>query len=358
MRAIIVIAIFIFVSLCSAFDLSPANPNSGDRITLSGSASPGERLSFHSSFSMDLPVAGGQYEYETAVEIPKKPNRFTVTARNVKYLNAGVKLGIWITRQFPASGGIASISHADVPPGKYDLKMFGEALAGSTSVPVEVVAETTAQVDSEGKYELVIDTSGIPAGDYRIEGAGDLKTIRIREPSATSISAASQQNRGDGGGDGGDDHVSSADKKETQVEITPKVIQWYAIEIGLKVENKSQYDEAERLLNKRLSGGYWKVIAQGEPLTEEAGNCEQEYCLVRGVDACTVCREKDMRIKNKSSVNQNITSDSDATKGEKSLSRNISTPQSGESSLEKGFIGMIINWVKGLLSMHSEGWGW
>jgi hypothetical protein len=349
MRAIIVLAIFIFGSLCSAFDLSPANPNSGDRITLSGSTSPGERLSFHSSFSMDLPVTGGQYEYETAVEIPKKPNRVTVTARNVKYLNAGVKLGIWITRQFPASGGIASISHADVPPGKYDLKMFGEALAGSTSVPVEVMAETVAQADSEGKYELVIDTSGIPAGDYRIEGAGDLKTIRIREPSATSISAASQQNRGDGGGD---DHVSSADKKETQVEITPEVIQWYAIEIGLKVENKSQYDEAERLLNKRLSGGYWKVIAQGEPLTEEAGNCEQEYCLVRGVDACTVCREKDMLIKN-------ITSDSDATReGEKSLSRNISAPQSGESSLEKGFIGMIINWVKGLLGMHSEGWGW
>ncbi|VVB66921.1 Uncharacterised protein [uncultured archaeon] len=356
MRAIIVLAIFIFASLCAAFDLSPANPNSGDRITLSGSASPGERLSFHSSFSMDLPVTGGQYEYTTAVEIPRKPNRFTVTARNVKYLNAGVKLGIWLTRQFPASGGIASISHADVPPGKYDLKMFGEALAGSTSVPVEVVAETVAQADSKGKYELFIDTSGIPAGDYRIEGAGDLKTIRIREPSATSISAASQPNRGD---EGGDDHVSSADKKEMQVEITPKVIQWYAIKIGLKVENKSQYDEAERLLNKRLSGGYWKVIIRGEPLTEEAGNCEQEYCLVRGVDACTVCREKDMPIKNKSSVNLSITSDVDATKeDENSLSRNISMPQSGESSREKGFIGMIINWVKGLLGMHSEGWGW
>ncbi len=356
MRAIIVLAIFIFVSLCSAFDLSPANPNSGDRITLSGRASPGEQLSFHSSFIMDLPVMGGQYEYETAVDIPRKPNRFTVTARNVKYLDAGVKLGIWITWKFPASGGIASISHADVPPGKYDLKMFGEALAGSTSVPVEVVAETMAQADSEGKYELVIDTSGIPAGDYRIEGAGDLKIVRISKPSATSISSASQLNRGDGGGD---DQVSSADKKETQVEITPKVIQWYAIETGLRVENKSQYDEAEGLLNKRLSGGYWKVIAQGEPLTEEAGNCEQEYCLVRGVDACTVCREKDMLIKNRSSVNQNTTSDSDATRvGEDSLSRNISTPQSGESSLEKSFIGMIINWVKGLLGMHSEGWGW
>jgi len=144
MRAIIVLTIFILVSLCSAFDLSPSNPSSGDRITLSGSASPGELLSFRSSFSMNLPVSGGQYEYETAVEIPQKPNRFAVTAKNVKNLGVGVKMGIWITKEFPASSGTASISHADVPPGRYNLKMYGEALPGSSSVPVEVVAETSA----------------------------------------------------------------------------------------------------------------------------------------------------------------------------------------------------------------------
>ena len=81
------------------------------------------------------------------------------------------------------------------------------------------------------------------------------------------------------------------------VEIDQKTVQWYARQIGLKYENSSQYDTAEKLLKERLRGGYWKLIARGEALTEEAGDCQQEYCLVRGVDACTVCRDKDHGLK-------------------------------------------------------------
>ncbi len=124
-------------------------------------------------------MAEGKYEYETRVLIPQKPNRFTVTARNVKDLNAGVKMVIWITKRFEASGGIATVSQSDVPPGRYNLKMFGEASPGATVVPIKVEAETAVKADSEGRYSLAIDTSGIPAGDYNIEGDGDSKTIRI-----------------------------------------------------------------------------------------------------------------------------------------------------------------------------------
>ena len=79
---------------------------------------------------MNLPVTAGKYEYETTVEIPQKPNRFTVAARNVEDFNAGVKLGIWITKSFKADGGTARISQGDVPPGRYNLKMFGRGSAG------------------------------------------------------------------------------------------------------------------------------------------------------------------------------------------------------------------------------------
>ncbi len=84
------------------------------------------------------------------------------------------------------------------------------------------------------------------------------------------------------------------------VGINQETVRWYARQIGLKYENSSQYDTAEKLLKERLRGGYWKIIAQGEPLTEEAGNCQQEYCLVRGVDACTVCRDRDMVLRGSS----------------------------------------------------------
>lgn len=173
------------ISLASAFEVSPANPSPGEEIVIDGTSAPNEEVRLRSSFQMDLPVAEGKYEYETRVLIPQKPNRFTVTAQNVKDLNAGVKMVIWITKRFEASGGIATVSQSDVPPGRYSLKMFGEASPGATVVPIKVEAETAVKADSEGRYSLAIDTSGIPAGDYNIEGDGDSKTIRIGSKAAT-----------------------------------------------------------------------------------------------------------------------------------------------------------------------------
>jgi hypothetical protein len=188
MKLSVWLLVLALIPLASAFEVSPANPSPGEDIVIDGTSAPNEEVRLRSSFQMDLPVAEGKYEYETSVLIPQKPNRFTVTARNVKDLNAGVKMVIWITKRFEASGGVATVSQADVPPGRYNLKMFGEALPGATAVPVKVEAETAVRADSGGRYSLAIDTSGIPAGDYHIEGDGDSKTVRIGSsvPTATS----------------------------------------------------------------------------------------------------------------------------------------------------------------------------
>ncbi len=148
--AFILVTIFvsIFISPGLSFELTPANIKPGEEMVLTGIAKPGSQLSFQSSFTMNLPVTAGKYEYEATVEIPQKPNRFTVAARNVQDFNAGVKFGIWITKSFKASGGTARISQGDVPPGRYNLKIFGTALPGSTEVPVTVEAETQVQADS------------------------------------------------------------------------------------------------------------------------------------------------------------------------------------------------------------------
>ena len=340
-----ILIIFILSSICSAFDLSPANPSPGDKITLTGTAPPSEEVSLRSSFTMNLPVAAGQYEYETSVEIPQKPNRFEVTARNVQDFNAGVKLGIWITKSFPASSGTASISQSDVPPGRYKLKMFGEALPGSTTVPVEVMAETKITTDSSGKYTLNIDTSGIPAGDYRIEGAGDAKTIRLG--GAGSVTTPTSSGGNGRSGDGEDDKESSTIQAAKPVSINRETVSWYAQQMGLKTENSSQSDEAEKLLKKRLSGGYWKIIARGDPLTEEAGDCLAEYCLVRGVDACTICRDKDIILKGSQSSKQSDRKELSPTTSPKNQSQ-----QTAESTEEKGFLSTVTDWIGGLLGMH------
>ncbi len=195
MKPTIWFLVLALISLASAFEVSPANPSPGEEIVIEGTADPNEEVNLRSGFQMDLPVAGGKYEYETSVEIPQKPNRFTVTAQNVKDLNAGVKMVIWITKRFEASGGVATVSQANVPPGRYSLKMFGEALPGSSVVPVKVIAETAVKADSSGRYSLAIDTSGIPAGDYSIEGDGDSKTVRIGAP-AEEKKDASMESKG------------------------------------------------------------------------------------------------------------------------------------------------------------------
>ena len=312
MRALWVLTVFSLLSLSSAFEVMPGNPNPGDMITLTGSSSPNETVSLRSSFSMNLPVSAGQYDYVTKVTIPQTPNRITISARNVKDFNAGVKIGIWITKGFSASGGTVSLSQSDVPAGSYTLKMFGEALPGSTAVAVSVEAETEVKADSQGRYLLDIDTSGIPAGEYRIEAAGETKTIQIGTTSPSSSS--SSQNIGSLKETNA--HINPARKAAKKVDITPEVVRWYANKTGLKIENRSQLYKAELLLKKRLSDGNWKIIGRGEPLTEEAGNCLEEYCLVRGNGACTTCREKDILLKESS-----VTNVSNTEKGPASSSR-------------------------------------
>ena len=142
---------------------------------------------------------------------------------------------------------------------------------------------------------------------------------------------------------------SQPGRRTKPVEINQKTVHWYARQIGLKVENSSQYDTAEKLLKKRLSGGYWKIIAQGQPLTEEAGDCQEEYCLVRGTDACTVCREKDMILKGGPSSKQSDRKESSLLR---TPSKQSPSSQTAESMEEKGFLSMLLDWIRWLLGLH------
>ena len=180
MKLIAFLAILSLASTACAFEVSSSHPVTGETVTLTGTANPGQKVDFQTSFQMDLPVNSGKYEYvANGVDIPQKPNQFAVTATGIKDLNVGVKIGIWISKGFTATNGVATVSHSDVPPGKYDLKVFGEAMDGGRSVNLKVAAETAVNADTAGRYRLDIDTSGIPSGAYKIEGAGETKIIQV-----------------------------------------------------------------------------------------------------------------------------------------------------------------------------------
>ncbi|MGB3943465.1 MAG: hypothetical protein WBK88_01580 [Methanothrix sp.] len=188
MRIFSLLLLFALVSPMAAFEVSPMNPNPGDAVTIRGVASPGEEVRLRSSFEMDIPVVNGKYEYvATGVQIPQRPNRLSVAANNVDDLKVGVRMGIWVTMPVRASGGVASVSKSEVPPGRYTLKIFGEALPGATTVSVRVDAETAVRAGSDGSYQMVMDTSGVPEGKYNIRAGGDEKVVMIgRSPVGAS----------------------------------------------------------------------------------------------------------------------------------------------------------------------------
>lgn len=356
----VAIIIFSIAFTACAFDISSSNPSPGEKVTLTGRANPGQDVEFRTSFQLSLPVNSGRYEYQASgVEIPQKPNTFAVTANGVKDLNVGVKIGIWISKRFSATNGAASISQSDVPPGKYDLKVFGEAMDGKTSVSLDVMAKTAVKADSSGKYSLSIDTSGVADGAYKIEGSGETKVIQVGKGAQTASASV-----------GPSIPVSSRKDKDSSsssngMAVTPFVISWYAGETGLDPKNSAQYVQAEESLKHRLAGGYWKVIARGDPLTEKAGNCQEEYCLVRGVDACTSCRETEILLL--SGKKDSITNDtgSDATqeisanhqlvKNESSANgQNLSSSQTPAGE-ENGFFDWLKDIIMGILGFNKGG---
>jgi len=345
MRGALLLSILLIFAVCSAFEVSPENPRPGDSLIISGTASPGEEVVLRSSFAMHLPVASGRYEYQAKVEIPQKPNRFTVRANDVQDMNLGVKMGIWITKGFSASGKAASVSQQDIPPGSYELKIFGQALPGASTVEVDVSAETTVRADSSGKYRLAINTAGIPAGDYRIESAGQSKTIRLGDARESTPSGSS--------GSGGAEWTASTSSPPVRQEITPQVVTWYANQIGLDSDDPQQRDQAEARLKSLVKEDYWRVISRGDPLTEQAGNCQQDFCLVRGIDACTICREKEMLSQNLPEKNQTAQNSSRAYEPEGLTGQSID-PQRANLDQE-GFISRILDWIKNMLARFIGG---
>jgi hypothetical protein len=178
--------------------------------------------------------------------------------------------------------------------------------------------------DKSGNYHLNIDTSGIPAGEYKIEAAGESKTVQLGQTSQPSSGKLSEP-----------EPERIITQPEQAISVTPEVIRWYAGQAGL--DPQSQLKEAEDQLNRRLKGGYWKIISRGQPLTEQAGSCESQYCLVRGIGACTTCRDKDIL------TNKNLTTSQAAPA--------VPAPKDSQTQPEEdqGAWARLNNWLSQLL---------
>jgi hypothetical protein len=66
--------------------------------------------------------------------------------------------------------------------GKKDVKVYGEAADGATSVNLNVASFIKRISDSSGYFELDVDTGGVPEGEFLITAGGIEKTVHIKTP--------------------------------------------------------------------------------------------------------------------------------------------------------------------------------
>lgn len=169
----------------SDFSINPDKPFVGDDITIKGNASPNDIIQPNITLNATIDVKGdNKYNIHiNGIEIPTKKNTLTIQAKNVTNLNVKVeKYGLSRTLSKDAIGGIATISKGNVPGWTYNIRIFGTAISGVSSVPINVTANTTSSeivADINGNFTYNYSTSKLIPGTYVLSIGGISKEIKL-----------------------------------------------------------------------------------------------------------------------------------------------------------------------------------
>ncbi|MFW5987213.1 MAG: hypothetical protein ACOCPU_03255 [Methanohalophilus sp.] len=162
----------------SGFEIIPPEPRAGDDVTIRGTSS-AESVDIAMTFTKTVPVKGRKYKYHMPdTEVPERPNHLTVRTESVKDLKVRVKILLWMTRRARASDGVAEVCESNVPSGKYDIRIEGNASEGQSRVDLTVTASRTIKV-KDGKFEETFSTKTIPADEFEIAVAEQTEIIRL-----------------------------------------------------------------------------------------------------------------------------------------------------------------------------------
>jgi hypothetical protein len=162
-----------------------------------------------SGFSINSSRYGYAYRMDS-IYMPNKPNNFTVAATSVKDINVGLKklqpasyskrwenntwdsdtkTRMWVSTQNVADDrGIAMAESDLLSPGNYHLKIFGKAAENSSEVYITMTMIKKIIVD--GRFNLCINTTGFPDGDYSINARALNGTLNLDELAINGFSIA------------------------------------------------------------------------------------------------------------------------------------------------------------------------
>ena len=163
------------------WEFSPQEPVSGDTLNINGNASPREKVDAFVTFEKLVPVSEGKFECTLEnVTIPEGlDNLFTVEARGINNLHVRVKMVLWATKSSGASGGTATVSQSNVPPGNYTIKIDGDAGEGVSEVNLKITAFKGIKADSNGNFSYSYNTTAVPPGNFEVKVGGITKEITL-----------------------------------------------------------------------------------------------------------------------------------------------------------------------------------
>ena len=131
------------------------------------------------------------------ISLPGRPNNFTVSGQYVKNINVGLKklpvrsginhTRIWVTTQIPADSNGVAIADSDLlSPGNYHAKIFGDAADNASQV--DLTMTMVKKMIIKGRFNLSINTTGFPAGNYSISAKAINGSLSLDELAVEGLS--------------------------------------------------------------------------------------------------------------------------------------------------------------------------
>ncbi|SMH44479.1 PGF-pre-PGF domain-containing protein [Methanohalophilus portucalensis FDF-1] len=189
------ITLILGISTASAFEVSPANPTVGDEITISGTGEEGP-VDVKVQFTKTVNVNNGEYKYNiNGVDIPAKA-KFEAKAEGVKELYVQTSIKKLSDKTSDGSAKVSQSNPLPLPLNNIDVKIYGTAENGKTTVDLTITASQTINLENDYKYP----TNSIPPGDFKITVGGNTEKITLNPAGSTTSSGSSGSSSNTGGG--------------------------------------------------------------------------------------------------------------------------------------------------------------
>ncbi len=178
---IIALALALGTESARAQSVQVISLHSGESISYTGHAGANSMIAVTISSSTSVPVSGGEYNRQIGpITVPSCS--VVITVYNVQTINFGGSqyvevfgIGGWtpeVTKSLPLQTANAGAYSYSASAGQYNVRVFGTAAPGASSVTADLTISWQVPVGGTGEYTATIGSTNLPAGVYTLTADG------------------------------------------------------------------------------------------------------------------------------------------------------------------------------------------